>query len=125
MGKPTAQAKKADYFGKRSVLQKTLKEKVTPKTVSFCGVRQMQTADLQTRTWVSLAKTSVSQTSTLIRLFRLVISDGDGNTIYNLQVCSLHMSHTDFFVITNRKFIYWDKLLTEVSASKVHAIPRN
>ena len=69
----------------------------------FFGVQQMQTADLQTRTWVSQTSTSVSQTtcstpvsqnSTSVRLFRLAISDGNSNTIYNLQVCSLHMSHT-------------------------------
>ena len=72
------------------------------------GVRQMQTADLQTRAWVSQTRTSVSQTSTpvsqtstpvsqnstSVRLCRLAISDGIGNTIYNLPVCSLLMSHT-------------------------------
>ena len=65
----------------------------------------MQTADLQTRAWVSQTRTSVSQTSasvsqtstpvsqnsTSVRLFRL---DGICNTIYNLPLCSLHMSHT-------------------------------
>ena len=75
------------------------------KKLFVIGVRQMQTADLQTRAWVSQARTSVSQTSasvsqtstpvsqnsTSVRLFRL---DGIGNTIYNLPVCSLHMSHT-------------------------------
>ena len=63
----------------------------------------MQTADLQTRAWVSQTRTSVSQTSasvsqtstpvsqnsTLVRLFMLAIRDGIGNTIYNLPVCSL------------------------------------
>ena len=58
----------------------------------------MQTADLQTRAWVSQTRISVSQTSasvsqtstpvsqnsTSVRLFRL---DGIGNTIYNLSVC--------------------------------------
>ena len=57
------------------------------------GVRQMQTADMQTRAWASQTRTSVSQTSTpvsqnyystSVRLFRL---DGIGNTIYNLPVC--------------------------------------
>ena len=54
----------------------------------------MQTADLQSRTsvrqtstWVSQTSTPVSQTSTLVRLFRLAISDGNGNMIYNLLVC--------------------------------------
>ena len=47
----------------------------------------MQTADLQTRTWVSQTSTPVSQNSTSVRLFRLAISDGNGNTIYNLPVC--------------------------------------
>ena len=51
------------------------------------GVRQMQTAILQTRTWVSQTRTSVSQNSTLVRLFRLAVSVGKGNTIYNLPVC--------------------------------------
>ena len=47
----------------------------------------MQTADLQTRTWVSQTSTPVSQNSTSVRLFRLAISDGNGNTIYNLPFC--------------------------------------
>ena len=54
------------------------------------GVRQMQTADLQTCTWVSQTRTSVSQNSTSVRLFRL---DGIGNTIYNLPVCSLQSAY--------------------------------
>ena len=55
-------------------------------------MRQMQTADLQTRAWVSQTRTSVSQTSTpvsqtstpvsqnstSVRLSRLAISDGIG-----------------------------------------------
>ena len=61
--------------------------------IRVSGVRQMQTADLQTRAWVSQTRTYVSQTSasvsqtstpvsqnsTSVRLFRL---DGIGNTIY-------------------------------------------
>ena len=51
----------------------------------------MQIADKQTRTSVSQSSTPVRQTSTSVRLFRLAISDGNGNTIYNLQVCSLQI----------------------------------
>ena len=61
---------------------------------NFTGVRQMQTADLQTRTPVSQTSTPVSQTSTpvsqnspSVRLVRLATSDGNGNTTYNLTVC--------------------------------------
>ena len=76
------------------------------------GVRQMQTADLQTRAWASQTRTSVSQTSaavsqtstpvrqtsTSVRLFRL---DGIGNTIYNLPVCSLQSAYVA------HRHIYW------------------
>lgn len=48
---------------------------------------QIQTADLQTHTWDSLTRTLVGQTSTSVRLFRLAISDGNSNMIYNLPVC--------------------------------------
>ena len=64
----------------------------------LCDKCRLQTC--RTPTWVSQTSTSVSQTSTSVRLFRLAISDGKGNTIDNLpchatlQVCSLHMSHT-------------------------------
>jgi len=76
-------------------------------------VRQMQTADLQTRasvsqtsTLVSQTSTPVSQNSTSVRLFRLAISDGIGNTIHNLPVCSLQMSHTGE---TKRRLRSWSK----------------
>ena len=38
-----------------------------PYLFIFFGVRQMQTADFQTRAWVSQTRTSVSQTSALYR----------------------------------------------------------
>ena len=73
----------------------------------------MQTADLQTRAWVSQTITSVSQTSasvsqtstpvsqnsTSVRLFMLAISDGIGNTIYNLPVCSLQSAYVAHHVL--------------------------
>ena len=92
---------------------------IRSNSVSWRGVRQIQTVNLQTRTWVSQTRTSVSQTSILVsqtstlvsqnstsvRSFRLAISDGNGNMIYNLPVCksavciyvayrSWHVCHT-------------------------------
>ena len=49
-------------------------------------LRSATNADLQTRTSVSQTNTLVNQNSTSVRLFRLAISDGKGNTIFNLQV---------------------------------------
>ena len=46
------------------------------------GVRQMQTADLQTRAWVSQTRTSVSQTSATYRYRYTVIGIGIG--IYSI-----------------------------------------
>ena len=75
------------------------------KDVPQLGVRQMQTADLQTRAWVSQTRTSVSQTSASYRYRYIGIGIGIGiysiypyiltrYIIYQSTVCSLHMSHT-------------------------------
>ena len=62
------------------------------KTIAVCDKCRLQTCRLALRlaklsTLVNQTSTPVSQTSTLVRLFRLAISDGNGNTIYNLPVC--------------------------------------
>ena len=71
-----------------------------PTSGIMTGARQMQTADLQTctsvgqsSTPVSQPSTPVSQNSTPVRLVRLAISDGNGNTIYNLPVCKLQSAN--------------------------------
>ena len=84
------------------------------------GVRQMQTADLQTCTSLSITSTSISQTSTTVsqkstsvRLFTLAISDGNGKSValsetemlkLMRQKCKQRFSYSENLFITHNVF---------------------
>ena len=99
-------------------------------------------ADLQTHTSVSLTRTSVTQTCTSVsqtstpvsqnntsdRMFRLAMSDGNGNTIYNLPVCKsavciCRTPGTHSVWISPGLGIFWDRTLVVTYAKKLWFLP--
>ena len=97
----------------------SIRQTSTPVSETSTSVRQTSTSVRQTSTSVRQTSNPVSQTSTSVRLFRLVISDGNGNTIYNLPVCKSAVCICRTTVPVKPKRVFNDHVQSQVKIMKI------